>query len=74
MLDLADLETEAEQLAHQLRSSRCCDALVPCYRCLLLKLNVLARRRVVEIPRAAPRGRAHLCSAEPITDLKLRAS
>jgi hypothetical protein len=76
MLDLADLETEAEQLADQLRTARCCDALVPCYRCLLLKLNVLARRRVVEIPRAAPRGRARtrLCSAEPITDLKLRAS
>jgi hypothetical protein len=60
MLDVTDLETEAEQLAAQLRGARCCDALVPCYRCSLLKLNVLARRRVVEVPRpsasAAPTG------------------
>ena len=55
MLDLSDLESEAEALAAQLRSARCCDALVPCYRCSLLKFNVLARRRVVEVPRPAPR-------------------
>lgn len=55
MLDLSDLETEAEQLAERLRGARCCDALVPCYRCSLLKYNVLARRRVVEIPGPAPR-------------------
>jgi hypothetical protein len=53
MLDLTDLATEAEQLAAQLRGARCCDALMPCYRCSLLKFNVLARRRVVEVPRAA---------------------
>lgn len=51
MLDNTDLETEAERLAAQLRGARCCDALVPCYRCSLLKFNVLARRRVLEIPR-----------------------
>ena len=78
MLDLTDLETEAEQLADQLRSARCCDALVPCYRCLLLKFNVLARRRVVEIPHAAPRvdkthDRPHLCLTAA-SDLELRAS
>lgn len=50
MLDLSDLESEAELLAAQLRGARCCDALLPCYRCSLLKFNVLARRRVVEIP------------------------
>ena len=79
MLDLADLETEAEQLALQLRAARCCDALVPCYRCLLLKLNVLARRRVVEIPRTAHRGDSsraggYLCLAGSTSDLELRAS
>lgn len=79
MLDLADLETEAEELAHRLRSARCCDALTPCYRCLLLKLNVLARRRVVEIPQVGPRveaarGRDHLCLAAPGPFLVLRAS
>jgi hypothetical protein len=51
MLDITDLETEAEHLAAQLRWARCCDALMPCYRCSLLRLNVLARRRVVEVPR-----------------------
>lgn len=50
MLDLSDLEREAEQLAARLRGARCCDALVPCYRCSLLRYNVLARRRVVEVP------------------------
>lgn len=55
MLDLTDLESEAELLAEQLRGARCCDALTPCYRCSLLKYNVLARRRVVEVPKAAPR-------------------
>lgn len=55
MLDLTDLESEAELLAKQLRGARCCDALTPCYRCSLLKFNVLARRRVVEVPTAAPR-------------------
>jgi hypothetical protein len=55
MLDLTDLESEAELLAEQLRGARCCDALMPCYRCSLLKYNVLARRRVVEVPKAAPR-------------------
>ena len=44
MLDLFDLESEAELLAAQLRGARCCDALEPCYRCSLLKFNVLARR------------------------------
>jgi hypothetical protein len=56
MLDLVDLESEAEMLAAQLRGARCCDALSPCYRCSLLKFNVLARRRVVELPPV--RGRA----------------
>ena len=51
MLDLTDLESEAELLAAQLRGARCCDALEPCYRCSLLRYNVLARRRVVEVPR-----------------------
>jgi len=55
MLDLTDLESEAELLAEQLRGARCCDALLPCYRCSLLKFNVLARRRVVEVPKPAPR-------------------
>jgi hypothetical protein len=56
MLDLTDLQTEAEQLAAQLRGARCCDALMPCYRCSLLKFNVLARRRVVEVPRPSESG------------------
>jgi len=51
MLDPTDLESEAELLAMQLRRARCCDALEPCYRCSLLRYNVLARRRVVEVPR-----------------------
>jgi hypothetical protein len=29
---------------------------MPCYRCSLLKYNVLARRRVVEVPKDPPRG------------------
>lgn len=55
MLDLSDLETEAELLAAQLREARCCDALQPCYRCSLLRSNVLARRRLVEVPATPPR-------------------
>lgn len=62
MLDLTDLEREAELLAAQLRGARCCDALSPCYRCLLLRFNVLARRRVVEVPRPQPRT---ACRAAP---------
>lgn len=49
MRDLHDLETEAEQLAAELREARCCDALTPCNRCRRLRINVAARRRVVEI-------------------------
>jgi len=56
MLDLTDLESEAEMLAAQLRGARCCDALAPCYRCSLLRYNVLARRRVVEVPGCRLRG------------------
>ena len=79
MLDLTDLETEAELLAAQLRGSRCCDALLPCYRCSLLKFNVLARRRVVEIPKPAPRAKSPrsvgaLALAARARDLELRAS
>lgn len=79
MLDLSDLEVEAEQLAEQLRGSRCCDALVPCYRCSLLRYNVLARRRVVEVPRPAPdHARApamgELVLAESPGDLERHAS
>lgn len=55
MLDLTDLEREAELLAAQLRDARCCDALQPCYRCSLLRFNVLARRRVLEVPGPQPR-------------------
>jgi hypothetical protein len=78
MLDLTDLETEAEQLAAQLRGARCCDALMPCYRCSLLKFNVLARRRVVEVPGPPARGTSS-CSKVPLVlaaracDLELRA-
>jgi len=79
MLDLTDLETEAELLAAQLRDSRCCDALLPCYRCSLLKFNVLARRRVVEIPKPSqrvksPRIMGPLALAARARDLELRAS
>jgi hypothetical protein len=69
MLDLTDLETEAEQLAAQLRRARCCDALMPCYRCLLLRLNVLARRRVVELPR--PSASTDPTSARPSQETSL---
>ncbi len=79
MLDLTDLETEAELLAAQLRDARCCDALVPCYRCSLLKFNVLARRRVVEVPKPArrvvsTRTMGPLALAARARDLELRAS
>ena len=79
MLDLTDLETEAELLAAQLRDSRCCDALLPCYRCSLLKFNVLARRRVVEIPKRpqrvkSPRTMGPLALAARARDLELCAS
>jgi hypothetical protein len=79
MLDLSDLESEAELLAEQLRGARCCDALVPCYRCSLLRYNVLARRRVVEVPRHAPRvtpspAMGPLALAARIHDLELHAS
>lgn len=79
MLDLTDLETEAELLAAQLRDARCCDALVPCYRCSLLKFNVLARRRVVEVPKpvrrvASARTMGPLALAARVRDLELRAS
>jgi hypothetical protein len=79
MLDLTDLETEAEVLAAQLRDSRCCDALLPCYRCSLLKFNVLARRRVVEIPKPSLRVKSvramgPLALAARARDLELRAS
>jgi hypothetical protein len=78
MLDLTDLETEAEQLAAQLRGARCCDALMPCYRCSLLKFNVLARRRVVEVPRspaseAPTRSTGVLALAAPTCVLELCA-
>ena len=80
MLDNTDLETEAERLAAQLRGARCCDALVPCYRCSLLKFNVLARRRVLEIPRLpvrrtkAARERKPLALAARTRDWELAAS
>ena len=78
MLDLTDLEVEAEVLAAQLRDSRCCDALAPCYRCSLLKFNVLARRRVLEIPQSrpheAPARMGPLAMAARARDLELRAS
>jgi hypothetical protein len=50
MLDTIDLATEAEELTARLRRARCCDALAPCYRCSLMRFNVLARRRVLEVP------------------------
>lgn len=53
MRDLHDLEIEAEQLAAELRGARCCDALTPCNRCQRLRLNLLARRRVVEVAQPA---------------------
>ena len=79
MLDLTDLEREAELLAAQLRGARCCDALQPCYRCSLLRFNVLARRRVVEVPRAQPRtagtrSSGPLALAARARDLELVAS
>lgn len=79
MLDITDLETEAELLAAQLREARCCDALTPCYRCSLLKFNVLARRRVVEVPKLAPRVRTArimgpLALAARVCDLELQAA
>lgn len=51
MRDLRDLEVEAEQLAAELRGARCCDALNPCNRCQRLRLNLRARRRIVEVTR-----------------------
>lgn len=79
MLDLTDLETEAEALAAQLRHARCCDALLPCYRCSLLKFNVLARRRVVQVPAPStraksPRVMGPIALAARVCDLELRAS
>ena len=78
MLDLTDLETEAERLAAQLRGSRCCDALLPCYRCSLLKFNVLARRRVLEIPKPSKRTKSYangpLALVAGARNLELRAS
>ena len=79
MLDLTDLEREAELLAAQLRGARCCDALQPCYRCSLLKFNVLARRRVVEVPAPVPRvvptrTAGPLALAARVRDLELCAS
>lgn len=79
MLDLTDLEREAELLAAQLRGARCCDALQPCYRCSLLKFNVLARRRVVQVPARPPRVTpigtpGQLAVAAPAGDLALCAS
>jgi hypothetical protein len=78
MLDLTDLESEAQLFVEQLRGARCCDALEPCYRCSLLKFNVLARRRVVEFPQPQPkvlttRALALLALAARAQDLKLRA-
>lgn len=79
MLDITDLETEAESLAALLRDSRCCDALAPCYRCSLLRFNVLARRRVVEVPKETGRvisapTMGPLALAARVRDLELRAS
>ncbi len=79
MLDLSDLESEAELLASQLRDARCCDALLPCYRCSLLRYNVLARRRVVEVPSRAPRAASVGANADvdptsPAQPLQLCAS
>lgn len=79
MLDPNDLENEAEQLAVRLRNARCCDALLPCYRCSLLRYNVLARRRVVAVPLPSPQPVAKLATgpiamAARARDLQLRAS
>lgn len=79
MLDLTDLESEAELLAAQLRGARCCDALEPCYRCSLLKFNVLARRRVVATPTprakvSSTRTMGPLALVARVRDLGLRAS
>jgi hypothetical protein len=71
MLDLTDLATEAEQLAAQLRRARCCDALMPCYRCSLQKLNVLARRRVVEVPLASRAAAPTRVGSSPVVALAL---
>lgn len=79
MLDPNDLESEAEQLAVRLRNARCCDALLPCYRCSLLRYNVLARRRVIAVPLPdrRPVGKlamGPIAMAARARDLELRAS
>jgi hypothetical protein len=79
MLDPNDLENEAEQLAVRLRNARCCDALLPCYRCSLLRYNVLARRRVIAVPllgrRPVTKGAmGPIAMAARARDLELRAS
>jgi hypothetical protein len=79
MLDPNDLENEAEQLAVRLRNARCCDALLPCYRCSLLRYNVLARRRVVAVPLPDRRpvtkpAMGPIAMAARARDLEMRAS
>ena len=51
MLDLLSLADEADRLAAQARTARCCDALHPCRRCMMLRRAVAARRLVIAFPR-----------------------
>lgn len=50
MLDLVSLADEADRLAEQARRARCCDALHPCRRCMMLRRSVAARRLVIAFP------------------------
>jgi hypothetical protein len=74
MLDLIEVAAEADKLAAEVRSARCCDALSPCYRCSMLRRNVIARRQVVEFPkphlRLVPAPRlAPVLAVEPLEPL-----
>lgn len=50
MVDLVYLADEADRLAEQARTARCCDALHPCRRCMMLRRAVAARRLVIAFP------------------------